>query len=150
MQPLNEILKEIGLPVWVCWGTSALIIVVAIVASAPWKGAEAKTWLSVFPLQGFIALVLTMGMIFYCSNDSVKRRKEWEQSKSLYAGQLAAIQASSLIEEKKEISLDRRLQSIEGIIGYLDQSIKMGQEPKALTPIMLSLAKEIKTIRDKK
>ena len=54
MQPLNEILKEIGLPVWVCWGTSALIIVVAIVASAPWKGAEAKTWLSVFPLQGFI------------------------------------------------------------------------------------------------
>lgn len=53
-----------------------------------------------------------------------------------------------LWKKKQQSSLDHRLQSIEGVIGYLDQSIKMGKEPKDLTPIMLFLAKEIKTIRD--
>ena len=48
------------------------------------------------------------------------------------------------------VTLDRRLQSIDGIIGYLDQSIKMGQEAKDLGPIVLFLAKEIKNIHDGK
>ena len=52
-------------------------------------------------------------------------------------------------EENSQI-LDPRLQSIEGIIGYLDQSIKMEQEPQKLVPILLFLAKEIQNIRNGK
>jgi hypothetical protein len=50
-------------------------------------------------------------------------------------------------EEKSQI-LDPRLQSIEGIIGYLDQSIKMKHEPQQLVPILLFLAKEIENLRN--
>lgn len=46
--------------------------------------------------------------------------------------------------------LDPRLRSIEGIIGYLDQSLKMGYEPKQLVPIVLFLALEIKKMQDLK
>lgn len=52
-------------------------------------------------------------------------------------------------EENSQI-LDPRLQSIEGIIGYLDQSIKMEYEPNSLAPILLFLAKEIQNIRNGK
>ena len=45
--------------------------------------------------------------------------------------------------------LDPRLQSIDGIIGYLDQSLKTtGETPRYLVPIVLFLAKEIKNIKD--
>ena len=54
----------------------------------------------------------------------------------------------SVSEENSQ--LDPRLQSIEGIIGYLDQSIKMEYEPKSLAPILLFLAKEIQNIRNEK
>lgn len=66
-----------------------------------------------------------------------------------HKGELAAIQSKPILEEKKSISLDYRLQNIEGIIGYLDQSIKMEYQPKDLIPIILQLAKEIKSIKDK-
>lgn len=66
----------------------------------------------------------------------------------MYQGQQMAKLTSPPMEEKTTIVLDHRLQSIEGVIRYLDQSIKMGKESKDLTPIMLFLAKEIKTIRD--
>jgi hypothetical protein len=52
-------------------------------------------------------------------------------------------------EENSQI-LDPRLQSIDGIIGYLDQSIKMEHEPQKLVPVLLFLAKEIKNLRNGK
>jgi|GEM_PF-5379240 len=52
--------------------------------------------------------------------------------------------------EENSQMLDPRLQSIEGIIGYLDQSIKMEHEPQKLVPILLFLAKEIQNIRNEK
>ena len=53
-------------------------------------------------------------------------------------------------EQENSQILDPRLQSIEGIIGYLDQSIKMGHEPQKLVPILLFLAKEIQSIHNGK
>lgn len=149
MQPINEILKEIGLPIWICWGVSIFAIAMAFIYAASRKGAEAS-WLSVLPLPGAIFTILLMGMIIYSANDSIKRRKAWNQEKARYDGELAAIRAVPVLEEKKTVTLDKRLQSIDGIIGYLDQSIKMGQEPKDLSPILLVLAKEIKSVRDGK
>ena len=52
------------------------------------------------------------------------------------------------LEENSQI-LDPRLQSIDGIIGYLDQSIKMEHEPHQLLPILLFLAKEIQNLRNR-
>lgn len=149
MQPLNQIIKEIGIPVWICWGFSAAAIVMAIICKVSGKSRE-ESWLSVLPLPGILVLSLTTGMIFYFANDSIKSRKKWDQERAMHNGELAAIRGSPVLEETKPVTLDRRLQSLEGIIGYLDQNIKMEQEPKNLTPIMLFLAKELKTIRDEK
>ncbi|MBS0605866.1 MAG: hypothetical protein JSR57_02850 [Verrucomicrobia bacterium] len=147
MQPLNEIVKEIGVPVWICFGFSFFLIVMTIIGAASEK-TPAMPWVSVLPLTSIVTVAIMMGMIFYCTNDSIKRRKAWNQEKARFAGELAAIRSAPVLEEKKTVALDKRLQSIDGIIGYLDQSIKMEHEPKDLTPILLALAKEIKNVRD--
>jgi hypothetical protein len=148
MQTITQIVKEIGVPVWICWGISALVIVMTLVSRRRGQGAESKSWLSILPIPGIAVLLLSMAMIFYFDNQSLERRKEYDHKTAAWQGQLAAMRSSPLIEEEKIITLDRRLQSVDGIIGYLDQSIKMGHEPKNLTPIILALAKEIKGIRD--
>jgi hypothetical protein len=144
MQPIKEIIKEIGLPVGIMFGFSSIAIAMSVVS-----GIRAqKSW--ILPIPSAIFLLVVVGMISYFANDSIKRRKAWAQEKAMWAGQSAAIRSSPIMEEKKTVALDKRLQSIEGIIGYLDQSIKMGQEPKDLAPVILILAKEIKNVRDEK
>jgi hypothetical protein len=93
---------------------------------------------------------MTMGMIFYCENNTLKTRKEFERETAMREGEIAAIKRSPILEETKTVGLDYRLQSIDGIIGYLDQSVKMDHTPENLTPIVLYLAKEMKKIRDGK
>jgi hypothetical protein len=92
-----------------------------------------------------------MVMTFYFENDSIGRRKKHDQEMAKWKMERAAM-ITSWNKEKAERApdLDSCLQSIEGIIGYLDLSIKMGHEPKELVPITLFLAKEIQSIRDKK
>jgi hypothetical protein len=149
MQPINQILKEIGLPIWICWGFSIFGILVVTIYSLSIKNTEAS-WFSVLPITGMLSLIITMGMILYSANDYVKRKKSWAEERERHAGELIAIRSGPVLEERKTVTLDKRLQSIDGIIGYLDQSMKMGQEPKDLTPILLALSKEVKNIRDRK
>src|SRR6185503_3907070 len=104
MQPLNEILKEIGLPIWICWGASVFAIVMAFICAASRK-STGVSWLSVLPLPGTVFAILMMGIIIYSANDSIKRRKAWDQERARYAGELAAIKAVPVLEEKKTITL---------------------------------------------
>lgn len=148
MQPIYDILKEIPFPVWMCWGFGLFVFGMAVKQSLHKRASGSKTLLSTLPIQGMTVFIIAVGMTLYFSNDSAKRKKEERQRRARWQGELAAIKASPLIVEKKTVALDSRLQSIEGIIGYLDQSVKMEHEPQNLTPILLVLAKEIKKIRD--
>lgn len=60
------------------------------------------------------------------------------------------MKTTSYQAEETSKTLDPRLQSIEGIIGYLDQCVKMDHEPEKLVPIILFLAKEMQKLRDGK
>ncbi len=151
MQPISEIFKEAGLFTWIFLGISSVAITMVVIGAVKMKREDGMgSWVSVIPFHSITFVLVVVGMVLYCANDSVKRRKEFDQQRKMYEGQLVARQAAPLMEEEKSVALDRRLQSIDGMIGYLDQSIKMGQEPKDVTPIMLFLAKEIKNIRDGK
>lgn len=144
MQPINEILKEIQLPTWICWGLSIFASAAGIMSAIQTGGGEPKKICAEMPVAGLICQFLVMGMIFYFANDAVGRKKERAQELSKLKAETAAIQAAR--NEKimgKTLDLDCRLQSLEGIIGYLDQSLKMSHEPKQLTAIVLFLAKRI-------
>lgn len=149
MQPFNEIAKEIG-AFWIFLGIFAFFLGLAVVIALCSERSVGKAFPTELPIYGIITFVVTVGLIFYSANGSVKRRKESDQARALYLGQLAAQRSSPLLEEKSTITIDKNVQSLDGIIGYLDQSIKMGKEPKDLTPIILVLAKEIKNVRDGK
>ena len=140
MQPISEIIKEIKLPIWICWGATLLFCVIYTIEAIFNKNTQVKSLFLAIPIQGLIALIIGMGLIFYCANDSLAWKKELKEYRKPWS------------EQKKDTvrGLDWRLQSIEGIIGYLDQSIKMGHEPEKLVTIMLFLAKEIKNIQDAK
>ncbi|MEI6242119.1 MAG: hypothetical protein WCP39_01790 [Chlamydiota bacterium] len=151
MQPINEILKEIQFPIWLCWGASIIAMVASSIGAMLGNTTGAKALLAALPTTGLVVLLFTMGLIFYCANDSIGKRKEQDQERTKWKKEMAVMKTSWNKEKaERTLGLDWRLQSIEGIIGYLDQSIKMGHEPKELVPITLFLAKEIQSIRDRK
>lgn len=129
MQPITEVLKEIEFPIWVCWGAAIFALATSTIGAMRVNGA--KTLLASIPIMGLTTLIITMGMILYFANDSIGRRKERDQEMAKWKKERAAMK-TSWNKEKAERTpdLDSRLQSIEGIIGYLDQSVKMGHEPK--------------------
>jgi len=94
-------------------------------------------------------LVVEYSRKWYSANDSIGRRKERDQEMTKWKKEIAAMKTFWNKEKTERTpNLDWRLQSIEGIIGYLDQSIKMEYEPKNLVPILLFLAKEIQSMRN--
>lgn len=149
MQPVTEILKEIAFPIWMVWGVSIFALTMSTIATI--RVSEGKTLLASIPVTGLTTLIVTMGMILYFANDSIGRRKERDQEIAKWKKEMAAMKTSWSKEKAERMpDLDSRLQSVEGIIGYLDQSIKTEHKPKNLVPIILFLAKEIKAIRDEK
>ncbi len=151
MQPITDILKEIDFPIWLVWGIAVYTLAISTAGTMHASGATEKTLLSSIPLKGFCALIISMGMILYFTNDSIGRRKERDYQMEQWKKEVAVMKAIENNQYTKETpNLDPRLQSLEGIIGYLDQSIKMGYEPKELVPIILFLTKEIQRIRDDK
>lgn len=143
MQPISEIVKEIGFPIWMFWGLAIFLIGIVVINNMH----QQKMWLTLLTINALLTLVITIALIFYSANGSVKRKKESEQQLARWQGELAVLEQNAF-KENPTLNLDIRLQSIEGIIGYLDQSIKMEYEPENITQIVLFLSKEIKKIRD--
>ena len=150
MKTIIEILKEVGFPFWIMLGALSFGIAILIICAVKARGKARKSWFEGLPLAGPIFALIMVGTMLYFANKDVKRKKAFDERKAMHLGEMVAIQSSPLMEEEKSVALDKRLQSVEGIIGYLDQSIKMGRAPQDLTPILLFLAKEIKTIRDER
>ncbi len=151
MEPINKILKEIPFPIWLCCGTSIFAFVAGTIGAMHGNTPRAKALLAILPTTGLVVLLFTMGLIFYSANDSIGRRKEQDQEMTKWKKEMAATKIFLNKEKAEKMpELDWRLLTIEGIIGYLDQSIKMGHEPKELVPITLFLAKEIQSLRERK
>ena len=151
MFPIKEIFKIIGLPIWIGWSSSLASIIFFSIAAILAKNDAAKVALITVVITAAIPLFLVSGIIFYSANDSLKKLRVSEEERRIWKKELTAMKTSRDEKQEKGIrGLDWRLQSIEGIIGYLDQSIKMEYEPKQLVPIMLFLAKEIQSIREGK
>ncbi len=147
MQPITEILNEIPFPVWLCWGSS-FALAASPVVSMTGDISGLKTPLTILPKKGLVILLLSMGLIFYSANDSIGRRIKHDQEMAKWAKEMAVMKTSwKKAKEERALNLDPRLRSIEGIIGYLDQSIRMDHEPKELIPIILFLAKEIQSLQ---
>ena len=96
MQPISEILKSIPFPVWLCWGISIFGLVFSTLAIMHIRGEE-KSFFSSIPLPAFFCVVITIGMILYCENDSICRRKELDLKMAKFKCELDA----SLMNQQK-------------------------------------------------
>lgn len=151
MQPIKEILKEIQFPIWLCWGISLFASTIPAIGALYSKNSEITAWHRLISIPGLTMSIVVMGLIFYCANDLAGRRKEQNKEMERWKAELAAMKTYRHNPENKTVTtLDWRIQSIEGIIGYLDQSVKMGHEPSQLAPIVLFLTKEIQKLREGK
>jgi hypothetical protein len=140
MQIISEVIKEIYWPIWILWAASFFLI--GIYNTAIFYRSEKSLQLALLLIPNIIMFATSIFIMIFFSNDSVKRKKGSKQRWSIHNEILSSI-------DKKIIhKLDIQVQSIEGIIGYLDQSIKMNYKHEKSDELILFLACEIKKLRD--
>lgn len=144
MPSINEIAKEIPLPIWLCWGLS-IVVFTASTISAVQEHRPGTQLIATLPLAGFLFFLFSAGLILYSANDGIKRRKEHRKEIARWKGEMAGLRAYQHGE-----FFDWHPESIDEMIGYLDRCIKANKPPQNLTPIFLFLAKEIKNAQEGK